>query len=111
MYFPVAAAMLLLPWSHMDYSEGNNMRLLPYHALGAALFNSVVATGLTQLGAGTAMVFAMWGAAGVLVALCLTQVRGAAQHASASLISLLAPPLSVSHTCTSHGWQSAIVGN
>lgn len=87
MYFPVAAAMLLLPWSHMDYSEGNNMRLLPYHALGAALFNSVVATGLTQLGAGTAMVFAMWGAAGVLVALCLTQVRGTAQHASALLIS------------------------
>jgi hypothetical protein len=74
MYFPIAAAMLLLPWSYVDYASGKGQQLLPYHTLGAALFNSAVAAGLTQIGAGTAMVFAMWGGAGVLVALCLTQV-------------------------------------
>lgn len=74
MYFPVAVAMLLLPWSHVDYSTAKGMQQLPYHTLGAALFNSAVAVGLTQIGAGTGMVFAMWGGAGVLVALCLTQV-------------------------------------
>ncbi len=74
MYFSVAVAVLLFSWSHVDYSEGKDKRLLPYHTLGAALFNSAVAAALTQIGAGTAMVFAMWGAAGILVALCLSQV-------------------------------------
>lgn len=74
MYFPVAIAMLLLPWSHVDYSTAKEQQRLPYHALGAALFNSAVAAGLTQIGAGTAMVFALWGFAGVLVSFCLTQV-------------------------------------
>lgn len=74
MYFPVAAAMLLLPWSHVDYKDSKSLQQLPYHTLGAALFNSAVAAALTQIGAGTGMVFAMWGGAGVLSALFLTQV-------------------------------------
>lgn len=74
MYFPVAAAMLLLPWSHVDYKDSKSLQQLPYHTLGVALFNSAVAAALTQIGAGTGMVFAMWGGAGVLAALCLTQV-------------------------------------
>jgi len=91
MYFPVAIAMLLLPWSHVDYSQGKTLQLLPYHTLGAALFNSVVAAALTQLGAGTGMVFAMWGFAGVLFALCLSQVRiSSSQHVGLLLIVILA---------------------
>jgi hypothetical protein len=75
MYFPVAVGMLLLPWGGQDYSTPKGLQLLPYHTLGAALFNSAVAAALTQIGAGTAMIFAMWGGAGLLIALCLTQVR------------------------------------
>jgi hypothetical protein len=85
MYFPVALAMLLLPWSHVDYSNSKGMQLLPYHTLGAALFNSIVAAALTQIGAGTGMVFAMWGGAGVLVALCLTQVTAVCCRETSSM--------------------------
>jgi hypothetical protein len=73
MYFPIAMATLLFAWSHADYQQ--QPQLLMYHILGAALFNSTVAAGLTLIGAGTAMVFGMWGGAGLLVALCLSQVR------------------------------------
>lgn len=75
MYFPVAVGTLLLPWGGEDYSTSKGLQLLPYHTLGAALFNSAVAAALTHIGAGTAMIFAMWGGAGLLIALCLTQVR------------------------------------
>lgn len=74
MYFPVAAAVLLLCWSHMDYDSDKGRQLLPYHVLGAALLNSLLATALNLLGAGMAMIFALWGTAAVLMALCLRRV-------------------------------------
>lgn len=75
-YLPLVLAVLLLPWSHMDYSLSPGRQLLPYHMLGGALFNSVVAAALTRFGVGMAMVFALWGGFGVLASLCMAWVSG-----------------------------------
>lgn len=48
MYLCLAVSILLLPWSHIDYSQGRGKQLLPYHVLGGALLNSLLAVVLTR---------------------------------------------------------------
>jgi hypothetical protein len=73
MYFPIAAAVLLFAWSHMDYAAPKGRQLLPYHILGPALVNAALAAAATSVDAGIAMIFALWGGAGVAMALCMVQ--------------------------------------
>jgi hypothetical protein len=75
-YLPVAVAVLLLPWSHMNYDTPQGRQLLPYHMLGGALLNSLVAAVLTRFGVGIAMMFALWAGCGVLAGLAMAWVSG-----------------------------------
>ncbi|WIA36529.1 hypothetical protein OEZ86_007823 [Tetradesmus obliquus] len=72
-YLPISIAVLLLPWSHMNYDSPQGQQLLPYHMLGGALLNSLVAAVLTRFGVGLALIFAMWSGFGVLAALAMAR--------------------------------------
>ena len=74
-YFPVAVAVMLLPYSRMDYTTFAGQQLLPYHMLGGALVNGIISLLLDQLGVGIAIPFALWAACGVLMAFTVRQVR------------------------------------
>jgi hypothetical protein len=73
-YLPSAVAVILLPFSNMNYDTPKGKRLLPYHMLGGALLNSVVAAALTRFGVGTAMIFALWAFCGVLAGISMAWV-------------------------------------
>lgn len=84
-FVPVAAAIILWPWGGYDYSSKDG-QLLPYHMLGGALLNAVVAAVLTQFQIGMAMIFALWAAGGLLGTYCMAQVCDLAAFASCWLV-------------------------
>jgi hypothetical protein len=73
-YMPVSIAVQLLPWSRMNYDTSRGQQLLPYHMLGGALANSLIAAGLTRFGVGISMIFALWSGCGVFAALTMAWV-------------------------------------
>ena len=73
-FSPIAAAVLLFEWSHMDYSTPKGKALLPYHVLGGALLTALLAAALAAVGAGLAMSFALWAVAAMIMALCVSKV-------------------------------------
>jgi hypothetical protein len=73
-YLPVSVAVLLLPWSRMNYDTPKGQQLLPYHMLGGALANSLIAAVLTRFGVGISMIFALWAGCGTLAGLSMAWV-------------------------------------
>lgn len=73
-YFPIAIALMLLPWQAVDYSSLKGHQQLPYHVLGAAALNTAVGALLTQLGVGIGGIFSLWGFCGLLAGMVIVEV-------------------------------------
>jgi hypothetical protein len=73
-YFPIAIALMLLPWQAVNYSSLKGHQQLPYHVLGAAALNTAVGALLTQLGVGIGGIFSLWGFCGLLAGMVIVEV-------------------------------------